>query len=66
MDYNKVLTSTPEQVQKIMMVFDEEINILYNDLFLQISSLPRSENFDLPINTTISSSLIEGGQKRKR
>jgi hypothetical protein len=44
MENNKVLRSTPEQVQKIMLVLqqlimqrqklDQEINVLYNDLFV--------------------------------
>jgi hypothetical protein len=68
MDYNIVLTSTPEQVQKSIVVFqqliirqqklNQEINVLYNDLFVQISSLPRSDNLDLPRSTTISTSLF--------
>jgi hypothetical protein len=45
---------------------DKNMSVLYNELFVQINSLPKYDNVDLPICSAICSSLFEVLQKRKR
>jgi hypothetical protein len=45
---------------------DKEINVVFNELYVLVNSLPRSDNVDPPICSSIISSLFDTPQKRKR
>jgi hypothetical protein len=69
MNYNKILTTTPEKVKDVMFLLqqlimqreklDKEISIVFNELYVLINSLPRSENVDLSIGNSIYDSLFD-------
>jgi hypothetical protein len=76
MSFNKLVIPTPEKIKKLMKVLqhmqmqreklDEEINIVFNELYVQVNTLPRSENVDLSICNSIYESLFDTPLKRKR
>jgi hypothetical protein len=76
MDFNKATTSTPKQVQKLMIVlhqmqlkreqFDREISVIFNELYVRVNSLPMSDYIDLPLCSAICDSLFDIPNKRKR
>jgi hypothetical protein len=79
MDYNKLVVPTSEKVINVMKVLnqlqmqrkklDDEINIVFNELYVLVNSLPKSENVDLSIYFSICSMTYDTShtpQKRKR
>jgi hypothetical protein len=47
-------------------IIDDEINIVFNELYVLINSLPRSESVDVSICSTIYDSLFDTLQRRER
>jgi predicted HNH restriction endonuclease len=69
MDYNKLAIPTSQKVQDVMRVLNqlqmqrkklnEEIDIVFNELYVLVNSLLKSENVDLSICSSVCSMIYD-------